>query len=117
MMLCNRKHMAYEKPYAYLEPQGLYSKIQRGLDSMAAWCKRWDIKINEAKTQAIYFTRRNRPPDSLLKLNGRNIPFVNSVKYLGVLFYKRMTWRLHIQIIKAKAFIQNIYSNIFPIQK
>jgi hypothetical protein len=58
-------------------------KIQRGLDSMAAWCKHWDIKINENKTRAIYFTHRNRPPDSLLTLNGRNIPFVNSVKYLG----------------------------------
>jgi hypothetical protein len=63
-------------------------KIQRGLDSIAAWCKGWNIKINEDKTRAIYFTRRNRPPDSLLKLNGWNIPFVNSVKYLGVLFDK-----------------------------
>jgi hypothetical protein len=79
-------------------------KIQRGLDSMAAWCKCWNIKINEDKTQAIYFTRRNRPPDSLLKLNGRNIPFVNSIKYLDVLFDKRMTWRLHIQMIETKAF-------------
>jgi hypothetical protein len=33
------------------------SKIQRVLDSMAAWCKRWNIKINEDKTRAIYFTR------------------------------------------------------------
>jgi hypothetical protein len=24
-------------------------KIQRGLDSMAAWCKHWNIKINEDK--------------------------------------------------------------------
>jgi hypothetical protein len=71
---------------------------------MAAWCKCWNIKINEDKTRAFYFTRRNRPPDSLLKLNGQNIPFVNSVKYLGVLFDKRMTWRLHIQMIEAKAF-------------
>jgi hypothetical protein len=63
-------------------------KIQRGLDSMAAWCERWNIKINEDKTRAIYFTRRNRPPDSLLKLNGRNIPFVNSVKYLDVLLIR-----------------------------
>jgi hypothetical protein len=37
-------------------------------------------------------------------LNGWNIPFVNSVKYLGVLFDKRMIWRLHIQMIEAKAF-------------
>jgi hypothetical protein len=70
-------------------------KIQSRLDSMAAWCKHWNTKINEDKTRAIYFTRRNRSPDSLPKLNGRNIPFVNSVKYLGVLFDKRTTWRLH----------------------
>jgi hypothetical protein len=37
-------------------------------------------------------------------LNGRNIPFVNHVKYLGVIFDKRITWRLHIEMIKAKAF-------------
>jgi hypothetical protein len=49
-------------------------------------------------------THRNRLPDSHLTLNGRNIPFVNNVQYLGVLFDKRMTWRLHIQMIEAKAF-------------
>jgi hypothetical protein len=76
-------------------------KIQGGLNSMATWCKRSNMKINEDKTQAIYFTHRNRPPDCLLKLNGRNIPFVNSVKYLSD---KRMTWRLHIEKIEAKAF-------------
>jgi hypothetical protein len=79
-------------------------KIQRGFDSMAAWCKHWNIKINEKKTRAIYFTRRNRPPDSPRKLYGRNIPFVNSLKYLGVLFDKRMARRIHIQMIEAKAF-------------
>jgi hypothetical protein len=79
-------------------------KIQCGLDSMAAWCKHLNIKINENKTRAIYFTLRNRRPDSLLTLNGRNIPFVNNVKCLGVLFDKRMTWRLYIQMIDAKTF-------------
>jgi hypothetical protein len=91
-------------------------KIQRGLDSMAAWCNHWNIKLNEDKTWAIYFTRRNRPPDSRLKLNGRNIPFVNSVKYLGVLLDKKITWMFHIQMIEAKAF-RTFFSNIFPIQK
>jgi hypothetical protein len=37
-------------------------------------------------------------------LNGRNIPFVNNVKYLGVIFDKRITWRLHIEVIEAKDF-------------
>jgi hypothetical protein len=79
-------------------------KIQHGLDSLAAWCERWNIKTNEDKTRAIYFTHRNRPPDSLPTLNGWNIPFINSVKYLGVIFDKRMTWRLHMEMIEAKAF-------------
>jgi hypothetical protein len=37
-------------------------------------------------------------------LNERNIPFVNHVKYLGVIFDKRITWRLHRELIEAKAF-------------
>jgi hypothetical protein len=41
-------------------------------------------------------------PGNELQLNGRNIPFVNSVKYLGVIFDRKMTWRPHIEIIAAK---------------
>jgi hypothetical protein len=37
-------------------------KIQRGLNSMAAWFERSDIKINEDKTRAIYFSHQQRPP-------------------------------------------------------
>jgi hypothetical protein len=34
-----------------------------------------------------------------LTLNGRDIPFVNSAKYLGVNFDGKVTWRLHIEMI------------------
>jgi hypothetical protein len=64
----------------------------------------WDVKINEDKTQAIYFSHRFRSPEAHLTLNGRDIPFVNHVKYLGVIFDKRITWKLHIEMIEAKAF-------------
>jgi hypothetical protein len=37
-------------------------------------------------------------------LNGRNIPFVYHVKYLGVIFDKMTAWRLQIEMIEAKAF-------------
>jgi hypothetical protein len=37
-------------------------------------------------------------------VNGCNIPFVNNVKYLGVIFDKRIIWRLHTEMIEAKAF-------------
>jgi hypothetical protein len=35
-------------------------------------------------------------------LHGWNIAFISHVKYLGVIFGKRITWRLHIEIIEAK---------------
>jgi hypothetical protein len=60
---------------------------------MAVWYERGNIKLND-KTRAIYFPHRIRPPISLLTLNGRNSPFEYSVKYLGVIFDKKITWKL-----------------------
>jgi hypothetical protein len=68
------------------------------------WCEPWNVKINGDKTQAIYFSQRLRSPEAHLTLNGQNIPFANYVKYLGVIFDKRITWRLHIEMVEAKAF-------------
>jgi hypothetical protein len=48
-------------------------------------------------------------------LNGWDIPFVNSVKYLDVMFYKKITWRLHIEMIEAKAF--RTFIKIYPLFK
>jgi hypothetical protein len=50
------------------------------------------------------FSHRLRPPGAHLTLNGRNIPFDSHVKYLGVIFDKRIIWRLHLEMIEAKSF-------------
>jgi hypothetical protein len=71
---------------------------------METCCERWNIKINEENTQAMYFSHRRRPPEPHLKLNGRNIAFVNSIKYLGVISDKKITLRLNIEIIESKTF-------------
>jgi hypothetical protein len=44
-------------------------KLQHGLSSMEAWCVRWNVKINEDKTQGIYFSQSRRPPESHFTLN------------------------------------------------
>jgi hypothetical protein len=44
------------------------------------------------------------PPEAHLTLNGRNIPFVNHVKFLGVIFDKRITWKLLTELLEAKTF-------------
>jgi hypothetical protein len=81
---------------------------------METWFEHWNIKINEDKTQGIYFFRSLRPPEFHLTLNGRKLSFVNNVKYINVIFDKKVTWRLHIEIIEAKVFrtFTRIYSLI-----
>jgi hypothetical protein len=71
---------------------------------MAEWSKRWNFKINEDKMQEIYFSHRIRLPEYLLTLNEQNILFVNHVNYIGVIFNRKITWRLHIKAIETKAF-------------
>jgi hypothetical protein len=63
-------------------------------------------------TRAIYFSHRLRPPETHLALDGRNIRLVNHVKYLSVIFDKRITCKLHIEMTEAKAFraVTRIYS-------
>jgi hypothetical protein len=78
--------------------------LQRGLNTIETWCERCNIKLNEDKAQAIYFSHRLEPSEAHLKSNGPKIPFVHHVKYLGVIFDKRITWRLHIEMIEAKSF-------------
>jgi hypothetical protein len=77
----------------------LRRNLQRCLNSIETWWKRWYIKINEDKPRPVYFSHRLRPPEVHLTLNGRNIPFV---KYLDVIFNKRITWRLYIEISKPR---------------
>jgi hypothetical protein len=50
-----------------------------------------------------YISPEDRVPDDVLQLNGRDIPLVNTVTYLGVTFDRTMTRRHHIERTVAKA--------------
>jgi hypothetical protein len=62
------------------------------------------LKSIKTRRRQIYFSHRIRPPESLLTINGQNIHFVNIVNYLGIIFDRKITWKLHIKMIETKAF-------------
>jgi hypothetical protein len=78
-------------------------KLPRDLTAVKSWCERRNIKINEGKTGAIYFSKIFRVHDDVLQLNRRDIPFVNSVTYFDISFDRRMTWRHNVERTVAKA--------------
>jgi hypothetical protein len=79
-------------------------KLQCSLSKMETYCEHWNIKINEENTQEMYCSHRHWLPESHLTVKGWNNPFVNNIKYFSVIFDRKITWRLHIGMIKAKAF-------------
>jgi len=71
------------------------TNLQAHLRKIEQWTRKWRLKINETKSAHITFTLRKGtcPP---LYINQSTIPQTDTVKYLGLHFDKRLTWREHV---------------------
>lgn len=78
--------------------------LQSAVSKYKAYFTRWKIKMNENKTQAIFFTKRRSKqiPTGPLRIGSSLIEWSNSVKYLGFIFDKRLTIRQHIEYAATK---------------
>ncbi|XP_074661598.1 uncharacterized protein LOC141914230 [Tubulanus polymorphus] len=62
------------------------SALQKNLDMLVAYCKRWKLVINISKTKAIVFEKRKSIRQPVFNIDGVLIETVSEFKYLGVLF-------------------------------
>jgi hypothetical protein len=70
--------------------------IQRHLNIIHQWTKRWKIKINESKSSFITFTlKKDTCPQ--VTMNNISIPVCSEVKYLGLILDSKLTWNCHIK--------------------
>lgn len=69
--------------------------LQTHISQLEDWLERWKIKVNDQKCIHITFTLRREtcPP---VQINNQNIPQHTNVKYLGIHFDRRLTWKIHI---------------------
>jgi hypothetical protein len=69
--------------------------IQAHLRKIEHWTRKWRLKINETRSTYIAFTLRKEtcPP---VHINQTIIPQTKTVKYLGLHFDKRLTWREYV---------------------
>ncbi len=72
----------------------LITKMQGTLDHIQNWCGKWGFKLSTSKTTAIIFRSSHRKKELTSKkkliLNGEDIQFGEEVKFLGVIFDKKI---------------------------
>ncbi|MFN9113037.1 MAG: RNA-directed DNA polymerase [Bacteroidota bacterium] len=81
--------------------------LQRTLNKITDWAKRWKVEFSVSKSNIVVFTRRRRPlASSSFVLDGVALPHVDEYKYLGLVFQKDGRWTSHakaVQLGLAKA--------------
>lgn len=86
----------------FLDP--IISELKQYLEMLGKYYKRWKIKINTDKTQAIYFSKRRTKelPTDPLNIFGKEIEWSPAVKYLGVILDKKLVLNQHINYAVEK---------------
>ena len=71
--------------------------LQKGLRKLAKWCAKWRIKLNPEKAKVIIFSRSflAGKPEPTLKLYGERLKIYPQVKFLGITFDSKFTFRKH----------------------
>ena len=79
--------------------------MQLGVNSLCDWAKEHNLKFNADKTKAMIFTRKYKFEKPEIWINRKPIEYVDTFKYLGIIFDTKLTWKPHIkqQSLKAKA--------------
>lgn len=78
----------------------LVNNLQSGINNLVNYFNKWKIKINEEKTQAVFFSRKRKScffPKTQIKINNIPIPWSGHIKYLGVYMDKKLIYELHIK--------------------
>ena len=87
------------------DPTIVLTKLQAAQNAIERYQRKWKIKTNAEKSQAIFFTRKRSPrklPQNDISVWGRHIPWSDDVRYLGLTLDRKLTFALHIKTALSK---------------
>ena len=89
--------------------------LQNDLDSFAAWCSLWQLKLNIAKCLWSRFGQANKPIFSY-SISGTELKRVNAVNDLGVTLDSKLDFSAHCHKLAAKGYARvNMLLKMFPL--
>lgn len=96
------------------DAQVIVENLQRAQETIQQYHKKWKVKVNALKSQAIFFTRRRSPrhmPQNQVICGGIVIPWSDTVGYLGVTLDKKLNFGTHVTscLRKCDMLIKTLY--------
>jgi hypothetical protein len=77
--------------------------LQRCLNSIQTWADENGFQFSKTKTVCMHFCRQcTLHPDPELKLCGATIPVADEVKFLGLIFDRKLTFAPHTHYLKQR---------------
>ena len=73
--------------------------LNRDLEKVSAWAKKWKVTFNAGKTKDLIFTKKAIDNPQPLIFNNTAVDRVNSHKHLGVILTKNLSWDEHLNSI------------------
>lgn len=96
--------------------KAIIKRLQKSLQAIQKYLRKWKIKLNQEKTEAIIFPFNKSPkrqPQTNLKFLDTEIVFSKQCKYLGVILDQKLTFGPHITKAREKAI--NCMRAMFPL--
>ena len=77
--------------------------IQKAIDAISKWADNNGFNFSTLKTVAIRFTRSTKREEvPTLTLKGTILPYEDQIRYLGIIFDKKLLWKQHIEALRTK---------------
>lgn len=91
------------------------SILQRAINNLAAWTISNGLTLNPSKCQAVLFswTKKFHLQTPPLNILGNSIPWSDSAKYLGLIFDRKLIWRMHNKSAAQKMHLR--ISKLYPL--
>ena len=79
-------------------------KLQRDIDRLGSWAKKWGMRFQPVKCNMVQLTRKRiKKIHASYTLEGTNLENVESIKYLGVTITSDLRWNTHLSNVCTKA--------------
>ena len=81
------------------------SRLQKAVNQLEGWCRRWRIKLNGAKSNLLLINRlREKPNEDLsIQLFNEIIKPCSSARYLGIQFDDKLRFKDHFMDIESRS--------------